>query len=138
MGHDGGGSLQRFVHRGALIALVERFRDAEREPHFIETRRNKAVEPTLVEREPRVDDSLRALQSGDDFLGAGHLGHPPWIDEARYFHGPYSGTDKAPHELCSNGRLEDVGLVLETVAGADFIDSHARARLHAATLAWSM
>ena len=65
------------------------------------------------------------LQSGDHVLGAGHLRDPPRIDEARHLHGPYSGTDQALHELRSNGRLEDVGLVLETVARPHVVDRHA-------------
>ena len=110
----------------ALIALVERLCDAEREAHLVEPRRDESFVATLVERETGAHDSRRSTDGVDDLLGVCHLRDAPRIDEACDLDRRNSRADELPNELGARRDVESLRLVLEAVAGADVIDGHTR------------
>ena len=96
--------------------------------HLVEPGRDEAVVPSLIQYEARVDDSLPALDPGDDLLRARHLGHAGRIDEAHRLDARDAGGGEQVDQLRTRRRIEDGLLVLEPVARPDIADRDRRHR----------
>ena len=123
----------RVLDGSALVALVERLRDAERKPHLIEARRDESLVAAFVQSQSGADESRTRSDCRDNLLRTCHLGHASRVDEAGDLDPRNTRVGKAPHELRSDVHIEDLGLVLQPVPWPDVIDrdarrSHRRAR----------
>ena len=114
------------LHGRALIPLVERLCDTEGEPHLVEPGRDEPLVAALVECEPGAHDSRRFADRFDDLLRVGHLRHAARVDEARDLDRSHTCADELPDELDAGRDVEDLRLVLQTVARADVVHGHSR------------
>ena len=130
-GGDASSSGEGLLDGSALVALVERLGDAEREPDLVEARRDETLVALLVEREPGADRVVTGTGRGDDLLRAGHLRYATRVDEARDLDRGQAGLEESPDELCSDLDVEDLRLVLQPVARTDVVHGDAPG-LHAA------
>ena len=117
---------ERLLDGRALVALVERLGDAEREAHLVEARRDEPLVAALVEREPGADDVRGHADGRDDLLRVRHLRHAPRVDEARDLDRRALRLRESPHQLGARRDVEDLRLVLQAVARADVVHRHAR------------
>ena len=123
----------RVLDRSALVALVERLRDAEREPHLVESSRDESLVAAFVQSQSGADESRTRSDCRDDLLRTCHLGHASRVDEAGDLDPRNARVGQPPHELGPDVHIEDLGLVLQPVPWPDVIDrdarrSHRRAR----------
>ncbi len=124
--HDATGRRDRLLDGRALVPFVERLGDAEGEPHLVEPGRDEPLVAALVEREPGAHDSWRLSDCLDDLLRVRHLRHAPRVDEARDLDRRHTRADELPDELDASRDVEDLRLVLQTVARADVVHGHSR------------
>ena len=116
----------RLLDRGALIALVERLGDAEREADLVEAGREEPLVSALVEGEPGTNRAPdRAPSCGDDLLRSRHLRDALRVDEARDLDAGQPGVRESPDELGAHLDVQDLGLVLQPVARPHVVDRHA-------------
>ena len=88
----------------------------------------EALEAFLVQDEARVVDSVAALDTGHDVLGAGHLRHRVVADEADRLDPREASRCQAVDQFGASLGRENVLLVLEPVARADVADRDQRTR----------
>ena len=124
--HDAAGRRDRLLDGRALVPFVERLGDAEGEPHLVEPGRDEPLVAALVECEPGAHDSRHLSHRFDDLLRVRHLRDPPRVDEARDLDRRHAGADELPDELDTSSDVEDLRLVLQTVARADVVHGHSR------------
>ena len=67
----------------------------------------------------------RPSSVGEDLLGARHLRHELGVDEARGLDAREPGGGQTPAQLGAHRRREDLGVVLQPVAGADVAENDA-------------
>ena len=123
----GRAACERLLDGGALVALVERLGDAEREAHLVEPGRDEPVVTPLVQGEPgahhaRASRRRAATTSSASAICGTRRGSTKLATSI-------AGTpraDEAPNELGARRDVEDLGLVLQPVARADVVDGHAR------------
>ena len=125
-GGDAASGRDRVLDRGALVALIERLRDAEREPHLVQSSRDESLVAALVEGEPGADRPRARSHRSDDLLRARHLGHASRVDEAGDLDPRNTCVGQPPHELGPDVHVEDLGLVLQPVPWPDVVDRDAR------------
>ena len=123
----------RVLDCGALVALVERLRDAEREPHLVQSGRDEALVATFVQSQSGADESRTRSHCRGDLLRTCHLGYASRVDEAGDLDPRNTRVGQPPRELGPDVHIEDLGLVLQPVPWPDVIDrdarrSHRRAR----------
>ena len=115
---------ERLFDARPLVALVERLRHAECEPHLVEPGRDEPLVAALVEGEAGANHSGRLTRCGDHLFGVRHLWHAARIHEARHLDRRDPRRGQAPHELGARLDVEDVGLVLQAVARSDVVQGH--------------
>ena len=131
---DAPGSLDGLLDGRALVPLVERFGDAECEANLVEPRRDEPLVAALVEREPGPHYSRHHSDGRDDLLRTGHLRHTSRVDEARDLDRGHPRSGDASNQLRPRSYIEDLRLVLETVAWPDVVHDDVRRTGHRRTL----
>jgi hypothetical protein len=123
-GNDAAGGGERFRDARALVALVERLGDAEREADLLHPGGRQALVPALVERETGARHTRQCADGRNHLLRLRHLRHAPGVHEARHLDRRHSRRGESPDELCAGRNVEDVGFVLQAVARADLVQRH--------------
>src|SRR6185436_16027646 len=111
-----------------LVAAGELVGDREGVVDLVDAGRERALVPALVEDEARIDRALAPVDRGHDLLGARHLRHALWIDEAHRLDARHACGREAVAQLRPDGGGEGRVLVLEPVAGPDVADDQVHAR----------
>ncbi len=92
--------------------------------HLVNARRKRPLVSLLIEDESGVDGIRLAMQRRHYLLGARHLGHQLWIDEARRLHSLQACAGEAVAELRAHHGFQRLRLVLQAVTRADVADDH--------------
>ena len=92
--------------------------------NLVDSGGQRAIVPLLVEDQAGVDGAWLAVQGGHHLFGARHLRHELGVDEARRLHALQSRGGEPVAQLGANGRIQGLGLVLETITRSDVADGH--------------
>ena len=112
----------RLIGGHALVAVAERVRRYDDNIDLVDSGSQGTVKSALVHDQPRVADTGWTRQRRHHRLGIRHLRDPLRVHEAGDLDPARTSADRTLNQFHLVGGDEQLGLILQTVAGRHFAD----------------